>query len=539
MPVKAGIQFRQKISPSILFGIFFLCLFCAPVPADDAFVTAYIAEPSNLLPFLATDSASAEVSRLVFNGLVKYDENLKLTGDLAESWEVTDAGKTLIFHLRKNVFWQDGEPFSSKDVLFTYQKLTDPSVPTPYSGDFEKIQSVETPDALTVKVIYREPFSPGVSSWSMGIVPEHLLAGEDLRTTAFSRKPIGTGPYILKKWNTGESIELWANPHYFERKPGIGRYVYRIIPDQSTAFLELLTENIDAAGLTPLQYKRQTDKPAFTSRFQKYRLPSFSYAYIGYNLDHPIFSDRRVRKALGLAIHKQDIIDVSLLGFGRVATGPYLPESWAYNRDIKPAPFDPAAASALLKEAGWADADGDGILDREGRNFQFTLLTNQGNDQRKMACEIIQKRLRDIGIDMKIQVVEWSTFLKEFIDKRRFDAVLLAWQMQLDPDIYDIFHSSRTGPGQFNFVGYKNPEVDGLLEEGRRVFPEDQRARVYRRVHEILAEDEPYTFLYVPESLSVLHRRFKGIRPSPIGIAHNFIHWQVPPAEQKYRLKEN
>lgn len=538
MSVKRFFQKFIKISPCFL-GIFFLFLFCPALSAEDAFVASSIAEPSNLIPFLATDSASAEVSRLIFNGLVKYDENLRLTGDLAESWDITDEGRTIVFHLRKGVLWQDGAPFSSKDVVFTYQKLTDPSVPTPYSGDFENIRSVEAPDAVTVKVSYREPFSPGLSSWTMGIVPEHLLSKEDLRATFFSRRPVGTGPYVLKKWKTGENIELWANSSYFEGRPRISRYVYRIIPDQSTAFLELLTENVDAAALTPLQFKRQTGKRSFSDRFQKYRLPSFSYVYIGYNLKRQIFSDKRVRKAIGLAIEKQEIIDATLLGFGRVATGPYLPESWAYNPRVLPSRFDPKAALALLKEAGWTDTDGDGFLDHDGKKFQFTILTNQGNDQRKMACEMVQRRLADIGIDVKIQVVEWSAFIKEFIDKKRFDAVLLAWQMQLDPDIYDIFHSSRSGVGQFNFVGYNNPEVDRLLDEGRRVFPEADRARLYQRVHEILADEEPYTFLYVPEALSVLHKRFKGVRASPIGIGYNFIRWQVPPSEQKYHLKED
>ncbi len=521
-------------------GIFFLgAAQATDAPVDgDAFVTSSISEPSNLIPFLASDSASHQITALIFNGLVKYDENLVLTGDLAERWEVLDGGLRILFYLRKNVRWQDGAPFTAEDVKFTYEKLTDPALPTPYGGDFEKVRSVTVLDPHTVEVIYKEPFSPGLASWGMGVVPKHLLEKENLMKTDFTRHPVGTGPYILKKWNTGQSLELRANPDYFEGRPHISRYVYRVIPDQTTGFLELQTGNIDMAMLAPLQYQKETNSSFFQKKFQKFRYPSFSYCYLGYNLEHPFFSDARVRKALGLAINKNEIIEASLLGLGKVSTGPFLPGTWAYNPGVKETAFDPEAARGLLKEAGFADADGDGILESKGKKFSFTVLTNQGNDQRRMACEIIQKRLRDVGVEMKIQTVEWGTFLKEFIDKKNFEAVMLAWQLSRDPDIYDIFHSSKTGPGEFNFIGYKNEEVDRLLEEGRREFDETKRAAVYHRVHEILAEDEPYTFLYVPEALPVVHRRFREVRQAPIGIGFNFIHWFVPKNEQKYKVDE-
>ncbi len=506
--------------------------------AGDAFVTASIGEPTNLIPFFASDSASATISRLIFNGLVKYDKDLKLVGDLATDWEVKNAGINIIFHLRKNVFWQDGAPFTADDVEFTFNKLTDPNTPSPYGGDFEKVKSLKVLDPYTVEVTYKEPFSPGLASWSMGIVPKHILLNENLLTTEFARKPIGTGPYILKSWKTGQALELFSNRDYFEGRPHIDRYLYRIIPDQATIFLELQTGNLDLVGLTPLQYQRQTETAYFKTNYTKYRYPSFGYTYIGYNLENPLFSDVRVRKAIGTAINKREIIDVTLMGLGRVSTGPFLPGTWAYNESVKESVFDPERAKALLSEAGWNDTNGDGILDKDGMKFSFTILTNQGSDERKMACEMVQKRLKDIGIEMKIQVVEWSTFLKEFIDKKRFEAVLLAWQLSPDPDIHDIFHSSKTSPGSFNFVSYKNGEVDRLLEEGRRLFSEKERAAVYHRVHEILSQEEPYTFLYVAEALPILHKRFKGVELAPAGIGHNFIHWFVPTSEQKYKFRE-
>ena len=500
----------------------------------DAMVTSSISEPSNLIPFLASDSASHDVAGLIFNGLVKYDENLKLVGDLAERWDVLEGGLKILFHLRKNVRWSDGAPFTAEDVKFTYEKLIDPTTPTPYGGDFEKVKSLSVIDPYTVEVVYREAFSPGLSSWGMGMVPKHRLEKENLMSTSFSRSPVGTGPYKIKRWVTGQTLVLEANQNYFEGRPNIDRYVYRIIPDQATNFLELQTEGVDMAALTPLQYQRQTDTSFFKKNFVKYRYPSFSYVYLGYNLNRPFFSDKKVRKAIGLAINKQEIIRATLLGLGEVSTGPFLPGTWAYNSEVKESTFDPVASKRLLAEAGFKDTDGDGILERGGKPFSFTMLTNQGNDQRKMACEIIQKRLADVGIQMKIQTVEWATFLKEFINKRNFDAVILAWQLSRDPDVYDIFHSSKTGPAEFNFIGNKNPEVDRLLEEGRREFEEEKRALIYHRMHEILAEEEPYTFLYVPEALPIVHRRFQGVRKTPLGIGHNFIHWFVSKDEQKY-----
>jgi peptide/nickel transport system substrate-binding protein len=287
-------------------------------------------------------------------------------------------------------------------------------------------------------------------------------------------------------------------------------------------------------GLTPLQYHRQTDTPFFRENYSKFKYPGFGYAYIGYNLESPLFSDQRVRNAIGMAVNRREIIDVTLMGLGKISTGPFLPGTWGYNESVAEPLFDPEGSKRLLAEAGWRDSNGDGILDKDGNKFSFTILTNQGNEQRKMACEIIQRRLRDIGVEMKIQVIEWGTFLKEFIDKKRFEAVLLAWQLSRDPDIYDIFHSSKTEPGEFNFVSYHNDEVDGLLEQGRRLFPEKERAPIYHRVHEILAEEEPYTILYVAEALPILHKRFRGVEMAPAGIGHNFIKWYVPKSERKY-----
>lgn len=513
-----------------------LCLFAFSNQRDygDAIVVGSIGEPRTLVPILASDSASGAICGLVFNGLVKYDKDLRLTGDLAERWEVSEDGLEIIFYLRKEVRWHDGAPFTSKDVEFTYRSLIDPNVRTPYSGDFEMVEKLEAIDDHTLKVLYKEPFSPGLSSWGMNIMPRHILGGEDLNNTKFARSPIGTGPYKFKVWKTGEKVELISNHDYFEGRPCIDRYIYRIIPDQATLFLELRAEGVDYTSLTPMQFKRQTESRFFKESFQKFNFPSFGYTYLGYNLDDPRFRDLRVRQAINYAIDKDEIIRGVLLGLGSVATGPFIPESWAYNKHVGAFEYNPKKASMLLKEAGWQDADGDGILEKDGKKFTFTIITNQGNEQRRMTAEILQRRLKEVGIEVKIKIIEWSAFVSEFIDKRRFDAVLLGWSLSLDPDMYDIWHSSKTKEGQFNFVGYSNQEVDRLLIEGRRTFDQKKRAEIYHKIHKILYEEQPYLFLYVPDALPILHGRFKNIEVGVAGIGHNFIEWYVPREEQKY-----
>jgi peptide/nickel transport system substrate-binding protein len=519
----------------LLMAFLFFSAYALSQDYGDALISGSIADARTLIPILASDSASGDVCGLLYNGLVKYDKDINLTGDLAESWEIKDEGLTIIFHLRKNVFWQDAAPFSAKDVEFTYQKLIDPNVRTPYSGDFSKVKSLEVLDDYTIKISYQEPFSPGLSSWGMGIMPKHLLENADLNTTALSRDPVGTGPYKFKSWRSQEKIELVSYKNYFEKEPYISRYIFRVIPDEATLFLELRAKGIDSSGLTPLQYKKQTDSPFFRDNYRKFRLESFSYAYLGYNLQNPLFKDKRVRRALNYAVNKDEIIQGVLMGLGRVSTGPFVPESWAYNKEITPQEFSPEKAKKLLEECGWLDHNRDGIIDKDGIPFEFTILTNQGNLERQRAAEIIQARLKDTGVKVKIKVIEWSVFLSNFIDKRRFDAVLLGWSLGREPDNYDIWHSSKIKEGEFNFVGYANLEVDRLLDEARKTFNQDTRKELYHQVHKILYDEQPYMFLYVPDALPIISSRFEGIKPAPIGVGYNLIDWWVPKHKQRYK----
>jgi len=505
----------------------------------DTLVEASIGDISGLIPNITSDSASHEIGNLIYSNLVRTDKELRLEGELAERWEVSTDEMTITFHLRKGVKWHDGEELTSDDVDFTYRYMIDPKTPTAYAESFRQIKRAEVVDRYTYRVTYEKPYAPALLSWGMWILPWHILeapwkAGVDLRTTQQNRHPIGSGAYLFKEWKTGEKVVLEANPNSFEGRPYLSRVVYRIIPDPSTIFLELKAKNIDMAGLTPIQYRRQTDYPAFRKLFNKYQYLANGYAYLGFNLLDPRFQDKRVRQAMAYAINKQEIIEGVLLGLGRPAVGPYKPGTWWYRDDIQPFPFDPERAKALLAEAGWKDSDGDGVLDRDGRPFSFTVRTNQGNLVRQQTAEIIQRRLRAVGIDVKIHIVEWAAFINTFVKKKDFEAIILGWGLGLDPDQYDIWHSSKTGPDELNHISYKNPTVDDLLEAGRRTFDEAKRKAIYGRFQEIMAEEQPVIFLYVPEALPVVSSRVRGIEPAPAGISYNFTKWYVPVSLQRY-----
>ncbi|HWR71775.1 MAG TPA: peptide-binding protein, partial [Nitrospirota bacterium] len=493
----------------------------------NTFVESSIGDARRLNPIIANDSASGLINDQVFNGLVKYDRNIKLIGDLAERWDISPDGKTITFHLRKNVKWHDGAPFTAEDCLFTYQKLMDPRIATPYGSSYMDVKKAEVMDRYIFRVTYREPFSPALESWGMGIIPKHLLEGKDINTDAFNRNPVGTGPYRFKEWIAGQKIVLDANDAYHEGRPKIDQFIYRIIPDSSTMFQELLSGGVDMMGLSPIQYLRKSETRRIRENYRKYRYPANAFTYMGYNLTSGLFTDKRVRQALAYAINRQNIIDGVVLGIGRPSTGPFAHVSWAYNPNVRSYEYDPDKAGRMLAEAGWKDADGDGVIEKNGRPFRFTVLTNQGNNERIRAAEIIQQDFKRVGIEANIRVMEWQAFLEQ-IDKRSFDAIILGWSMGRDPDIYDIWHSSKTKKGEYNFIGYKNAEVDRLLVAGRRTFDMEKRKRIYYRIHEILADEQPYAFLYVPDATPIVHKRFKGIEEAPLGIMHNFIKWYVP-----------
>jgi peptide/nickel transport system substrate-binding protein len=511
----------------------------AGAPATgDTFIEATIGDIAGLIPNITSDGASHEVGNMVYDGLVKADKDLNYVGAMAESWEFSPDCLELTWKLKRNIKWHDGHPFTAEDVLFTYQAMINPKTPTAYKEDFLAVKSAEVIDPYTVRVRYARPLAKAVQSWAMWMLPKHLLeryvADGKLKESPENSRPVGTGPYRFQEWKSGEKVVLVSNNEYYEGRPYLGRIVYRVIPNQGTIFLELKAKGVDLASLTAIQYARQTEYPAFRKAFRKYRYPSSAYTYFGFNLKDPRFADRRVRQAFAHAIDKQELMEGVLMGLAREATGPIRPGTWAYTSKVMRYDYSPDKARALLAEAGWKD-NGDGVLrDKDGKAFSFTIRTNQGNEERKKVAEIIQQRLAAIGVKTEIQVIEWASFIKEFIKKKRFEAVVLGWGVGTDPDQYGVWHSSQMGPDQLNQISYANPEVDRLLEEGRASCHQQERVKYYHRFQEVLAEDQPLVFLYFRDALPVVSSRVQGIQPAPSGIFYNFIQWYVPKQVQRY-----
>jgi len=502
-------------------------------------VQATIGEPSNLIPPLASDSASHEIADLIYVGLLKYDKDINLVPLAAESFEILEDGRLLKFTLKKGIRWTDGVPLTARDVEFTYKLMIDPKTPTAYAEDFLAVKEFKLTGEYSFEVRYDKPFARALVTWAHAILPRHLLEGQDLLKTPLSRQPVGAGPYMLKEWTSGDRLGLVANPDYFEGRAYIDEVVMRVIPDQSTQFMELKSGNLDEINLSPQQYLYQTEGQDWAANFRKFQYVASAYTYMGFNLRSRLFSDVRVRRAINHALDKDEIVRGVLSGLGQAANGPYKPGTWAYDKDIPANEYDPAKAKRLLAEAGWTRRTPNGPLkDKDGRSFAFTILTNQGNSPRIKTAIIVQSRLAALGIAVEIRTVEWAAFIKEFVDKGRFDAIIIGWNIVQDPDLYDVWHSSKAVPGGLNFVGYKNPELDELLERGRRLLDQKKRKPIYDRIQAILHEDQPYCFLYVPLALPMVQARVQGIEPAPAGIAYNFIRWWIQGAKEGPELTQ-
>ncbi len=503
----------------------------------DRLVSASIGDASNLIPMIAGDASSHAIAGQMYLSLLKYDKNLDLTGQLAESWQVADDNLSITFHLRPDLTWSDGKPLTSADCAFTLNLLLDEHTQSAYKSDYAKVKGVETPDARTFVVHYAEPYSPALTSWTgLAILPQHVFKGVNIMKTDLSRHPQATiGPYFLAEWQAQQSILLKANPDYFDGPVWIGERMTRIIPDSATQFLELSAGHLDSMGLTPTQYRRLFEQKKQLKRdYQRYKYLDFGYTYLGFNLKRAPFDDARVRRAIAYAIDRQEIVDGVLLGLGEVIATPYKPGTYWVNQSIKVRPFNQQKAKELLRQAGWQD--NNGVLEKDGKPLSFTILTNNGNKQRADTATIIQQRLKNIGVTVKVRLVEWSAFIENFINKRNFDAVILGWSLSPEPDQFSIWHSSQTGAREFNFLSYNNPEVDAALVAATKTFDKAERKQFYDVVQQQIHQDVPVVFLYAPYSLPVFHKRIRGIKPAPAGIGYNSEHWFVPKAEQKYQL---
>ena len=411
-------------------------------------VRALSGEPVSLQPLYGySDGSSCEIIIHLFPPLVRKLEDPenpgkpKLTPVLAEKWEFSKNGKELLFKLREGVHWEDGVEVTTEDVIFTYQKAIDPQTKTIVHYAFSRIDTVIALDKYRFKVYYKEPFVYAVYRWDIGLLPKHILEGKNINTDEFNRHPVGYGMFKFKSWISNEQIIIEANENSYWGRPYLDRMVFRIIPESAVQILELKAGNIDlVTRLHTTQYIRDLVGPEVVQYVNKYEYKdNFMYGLV-FNLKVPIFQDKQVRQAIYYAIDKQSIINGVQFGKGRPCWGPIPPESWAYNPNIKKYLYNPPRAKALLEQSGWIDSDNDGIRDKNGVPFEFTMLSFQ-NESVQQIVTIVQQQLKRIGIKMKIKVVEWSVYLNTFIAKRNFDmCVTRGGQGVLDPDLSFEFH---------------------------------------------------------------------------------------------------
>ena len=523
---------KEQLCCSFFYALFYAYLYKKTIQYPMKLLTYYLllitylsastlnlsmsSSPSRLNPILANDSASSEISDWLFNGLFKYDKNGNHTVDLAQSYEFETPTK-LIVKLKNNVLWHDGVKFTSKDVVFTYEKIIDPKVFNSIKSNFQEVQSVTALDDFTLEIIYKQPYFKAIETWMVGILPYHLLKDEEnLMTSSFNKNPIGTGSYILKEFKTAQDIELIANENYFEGKPKIDKILYQFLPDPNTSFLYLKQKKLDIGGLTPIQIDRQIDDK-FKEQFSIIQKPSFAYTYLGFNLKNEKFKDLRIRQAISLAIDRQELVDILFFGYGKICNGPFLPDSFAYNEEVKPITQNIEKAKELLKEAGF----------NENNPFTFDVVTNTGNDTRINTAQILQYQLEKAGVKMTIRVMEWQAFLNTVVHPKKFDAVILGWSLGLMPDAYPLWHSSSDKLGGFNLVSYKNEKVDKLIEDGINTINRNDLGKIYKEIFKIISDDLPYLFLYIPDGITVVNKEIKNVEPSFIGIMHNQKDWEI------------
>jgi peptide/nickel transport system substrate-binding protein len=474
--------------------------------------------------------------------LIAYDEGANPRGYLAESWDVAEDNSSVTFNLRRDVFWHDGEQTDAHDVAFTYVTVTNPETGFPNAAFWNHYmkgpEGIEVVDDFTVR-IRMEPHAEFLDPFrSLGILPEHLLGDvppAELKTHPYGTQcPVGNGPFVFWSHSPQERWVFEANPGFPQGlggRPYLDRYIYRIIPEQTTLLAELLTRNIDVyIAPAPDQAQRIVDDPGV----ELLRYPFRNYVLVGWNSRRPQLSDARVRRAITMGTDRESIVEAILQGYGSVADGSIPPFHWAYDTDAPGLQYDPEAAMALLTEAGWVDRDGDGVRENSaGDPLSFSIKYNTGNQQRQNIAEIMQAQLAEVGIDVRPQVVEWATLLQQINtpELRDFDGVVMGWVVEFKLDDTDLFHSERIDQ-PYAWSGTKNPEIDRLLVRLGSTVDRDEAKALWSEYQEELIEEQPYTFFYFQDRLDGVSTRLKGVQMDARGEWLNAREWYVDPASR-------
>lgn len=548
-----------KARPSAAAGKPGLTLSGKPPAKSDSLLFFYGNDPDTINALIANDSVSTEFQRWVYEPLAdqKFSNPDEFAPALAESWEFDETSLTYTIHLRKGVKWHpmklpNGKDLPSRevtarDVKFTFDCILNPSVQAAslrsyYEDPDAKEESekykikVTVVDNYTVKVKWSKPyFQAAEFTLVIPIIPRHVYSvdasGEpisfDFSSKEFAegfnnhwanRQMCGTGPLIFKEWKKDERVSLERNPDYWGEPFYFSRVVFRCIPNSNTAREVLLQNEIDWGAVPEKNlYLEAKEHPNVKSgKVLPVEFDYPAYRYVGWNLEREFFKDKRVRWALSHAMPINQMIDVVLHGLAQRTTGPMLPGSSANDASIPEVPYDLDRAAELLSEAGWKDTDGSGVRSKVINDVKvparFDLMIFSDSPTFLTIAEIIKENCRKIGVDVQISPAKWALMLQK-LRKKEFDAAMLGWAMSWKQDLFQIWHSSQAdAPDSSNSIGYKNPELDKLIEQLRVTLDTGKQTELYHRMHRIIYDDQPYTFLFMEKRTGFRDARLDNIK---------------------------
>jgi peptide/nickel transport system substrate-binding protein len=530
-----GMKFSRWL---IVVTAAFFAVSCSPsgpeAPSDTVVIGA-LSDIASWNPYLAEDAFDEEILSLIYPSLaveqVDYQQHPpSFAPSLAESWEWSDDHLVLTFHLRTDAVWSDGVPVTADDLLFSWRAQTSDALGWLWSDITDNIDTVEAPDAHTVRYTFTHRYPYQLMDINDGpIVPAHVWAKipfERWEQTNWREFVLSAGPFVPGLHTPQQEIVLERNPRYFvPDRPRVSRLVFRIVPSKTGLFNQLLAGGIDLVNdIPPAEAARVQDDPDLGLAV----FPDRSYTHICWNLDKLVFSDPRVRRALSMAIDRETLIDAVYGGFGRPSIGPVLSTMWAFNRDLSPPPYDPAGAIELLAESGWEDHDGDGILDRDGQPLAFEVLAPSESEVRKDVCLLVERDLERIGVRATPRLMEWGA-VQAAVAEGDFDAFVNRWIEPTQVDLDGIWHSAPPGVPTFNFGHYANHEVDQLLEEVDAASDFETQKPLLDRIQALIVADQPYTFLVENIRLIGVNSRIHGAKINDATLFFNVDEWEIAP----------
>lgn len=484
----------------------------ANVPQDGGRLTVRLEGDAGTLNYLLqTLESERQVLSLIYDPLIAFDREARPIPAIAASWQLLEDGVTYVFHLDPRATFSDGKPVRAADVVFTLNKILDEPA-SAFGGDFAHLDREKTRPAgdRTVRVVFKEKRAGQLLAFNLGIMPEHVYAQEKFATTT---KVVGAGPYVLKRRERGRSILLERRETYWREKPHIREILFRPIADDAVAWKALQRGDVDVSRINNETWNRVRNDPAVQRQLDFHVVYQLGYNCIVWNVTDPILEDARVRRALAMLFDRRSIVESLYHGQARVMTGPFTVDEWASNPEVQPVEFNPGAAAALLSSAGWSDSNGDGVLDREGRKFELTLLLPDGVPTAQKEAQVFQEALRAAGVVLEIRPLDDASFF-ELVLARNFQSAFLSWSNELDPDPFELFHSSQLAPEGLNVAGYQSEEADTLIEEARAELDPARRTDLYHQLHDVLARDQPYLWLVQVSEKWAVNKRVRDVETS-------------------------